>query len=339
MNHCSAVPILLVCAVFLIACPTPPGPQAEEVQPAPNSPTDGPLTLDAFPPEMKLRQPMGGDLDEMVKRGFIRALVSYSKTMYFLDGGQQRGSSYEGLKEFETQVNNKLGLKTLKLHVVIIPVPRDQIFPALKAGLGDMAVGNLTITRARMQLVDFSNPVAKGISEVVITGPGHRKMETLDDLSGQQVHVRRSSSYWDSLVRLNHDFEARSLTPVDVVAAEDFLEDEDLLEMVNAGVIPATVVDSHKAELWRQVFDNITVNSHLKVREGGEIAWALRKDCPKLGALVNEFVAKHQKGTLFGNIMFKRYFKSTKWITNPSAKRDRQRFDAVVDLFDTYGQR
>ena len=351
----TTLPWILACCLVLLSCSAPPGLEADEtpadkappearVEAAADTPPEseadeGPLTLDAYPADTKIGLPFSGDLDEMAERNVIRALVSYSKTMYFLDGGQQRGTSYEGLKEFEKFVNRKFGRKTLKLHVVLIPVPREQIFPALEAGLGDLAVANLTITPNRLETADFSDPVARDVSEIVITGAGQPRPVELSDLSGRQVHVRRSSSYWDSLVDLSVNLMSQGLAPVDVVAAEDFLEDEDLLEMVDAGVIPATVVDSHKADLWQQVFPNMTVHSHLALREGGEIAWAIRKGCPQLRDLTNEFVKKHRQGTLFGNILINRYFKSTKWISNPAATRDRRRFDEVVELFRRYGER
>ena len=41
----------------------------------------------------KVLEPWHGDLDEIVKRGFVRVLVTFSKTNYFLDKATQRGVS------------------------------------------------------------------------------------------------------------------------------------------------------------------------------------------------------------------------------------------------------
>lgn len=70
--------------------------------------------------------------------------------------------------------------------------------------------------------------------------------------------------------------------------------DVTLLEMVNAGLVPTIVVDSHKAHLWAEVSDAIRVHEDLAVRAGGQIAWAFRKDSPQLADVVNEFVATHR---------------------------------------------
>jgi membrane-bound lytic murein transglycosylase MltF len=280
-----------------------------------------------------------GDLDGMVERGFIRALVAYSKTFYFLDGGTQRGAAYEGLVEFEKFLNQKLGRRTLQVHVLIIPVHRDELLPALAQGLGDIAVANLTITPERQRLVDFSVPIGTGVREVVVTGPSSKPLTQIDDLAGRAIHVRRSSSYWESLEKLNEDLGARGLQPAELVPAEEFLEDEDLLEMVNAGLLPSVVVDSHKADFWAEVFDDITVHGDVAVREGAAIGWAFRKNRPQLAELLNEFIPKYRQGTLFGNVILKRYLRDNPWARNSLAQSDRDRFDAMVHLFKEYGTR
>ena len=299
----------------------------------------GPLQLRSISTDFGQLEEWAGDLDGMGERGSIRALVTYSKTFYFLDGGTQRGATYEGLLEFEKYLNQQLGRRTLKVHVLIIPVHRDELLPALAQGLGDIAAANLTITPERQRLVDFSTPVASGVREVVVTGPSSKTLASVDDLAGRSVHVRRSSSYWESLERLNGEFQDRGLEPIELVPAEEFLEDEDLLEMVNAGLLPLAVVDSHKANFWAEVFDDIVVHDDLTIREGAAIGWAFRKDSPQLAETVNGFVRSHKQGTLFGNVILKRYLQDNPWVRNSLAKNDRDRFEGVIHLFEEYGGR
>jgi membrane-bound lytic murein transglycosylase MltF len=295
--------------------------------------------LESFDAEFRLDRQWTGDLDGMVERGVVRALVVYTLGQYFLDGATQRGITYEALTEFEKYLNQRLGRGTVKVPVLIVPVERDEIFPALERGLGDLAAANLTITQSRLEKVDFSSPFLTGVSELVVTGPAAASQPTsLDDLAGSEIHVRRSSSYWRSLEKLNDDFRSRGLKPVDVVPAEDFLQDEDLLEMVNAGLLPAIIVDSHKAQFWSQIFPNITVHEDLAVRTGGEIAWAFRKNSPQLAEVVNAFVAKHKQGTLLGNVVLNRYLKNAGWARNALADEDRGRFASMVGIFKKYGE-
>lgn len=280
-----------------------------------------------------------GDFDGMAKRREIRALVVYSKTFYFLDQGRQRGANYELLKQFEKFVNEKLKTNTLKVRVLFIPVRRDQLIPWLVDGRGDIAVANLTITPQRQKQTDFSDPLATGVKELLITGPAAPAVKNLEDLAGQEIHVRRSSSYYESLMQLNQSFQRDGKPKMNLVLADETFEDEDLLEMVNAGLIPMIVMDSHKAEFWEQIFDHIKVHPDIAVRSGGEIAWAFRKSSPKLKAVVNEFVKDHKKGTLYGNILLKRYLRDTEYVKNAIAQNELEKFEAMVALFKKYAGR
>ena len=284
-------------------------------------------------------EPWIGDFDKMTEKRQIRVLVTYSKTFYFLDRGQQRGITYDLLEEFEKYVNQKLKAKTLKINVVYIPVRRDELIPGLVKGRGDIAVANLTITSQRRKNVDFSNPLMTRVRELLITGSAAPSVASLDDLSGKEIHVRKSSSYYESLVELNASLKKNSKKPVKLIPADDSLEDEDLLEMVNAGLIPMIIMDSHKAQFWTQIFKKIQVHSEISVRTGGEIAWAFRKNSPKLKTVINKFVADHKEGTLIGNMLFKRYLKNTKYVKNSISKQELKKFRAMVKLFKKYAGR
>jgi membrane-bound lytic murein transglycosylase MltF len=280
-----------------------------------------------------------GDFDGMAEKREIRALVVYSKTFYFLDRGRQRGSSYELLKEFEKTVNRKLKDKTLQVRVLFIPVRRDQLIPWLVDGRGDIAAANLTITPQRREQVDFSDPLITGVQELLVTGPAAPTVKNLDDLAGKEIHVRRSSSYYESLTGVNQSFQQAGKPKMNLVLADESLEDEDLLEMVNAGLIPMIVMDSHKARFWEQIFGGIKVHSDIAVRSGGKIGWAFRKNSPKLKAVVNEFVKNHKQGTLLGNILLKRYLRDTKYVKNSIARREMEKFQTMVALFKKYAGR
>ena len=135
---------------------------------------------------------------------------------------------------------------------------------------------------------------------------------------------------------LNERFRAAGTPEVELAAAPDHLEDDDLLEMVNAGLLPMAVIDSHKAEFWVQIFDDIELRHDLAVRTGGQIAWALRKDTPQLRAAVNEFVSKNRRGTLMGNIILNRYLRDTEWVQNAYLDQGLKRFTEMIGLFQQY---
>ena len=280
-----------------------------------------------------------GDFDQMVGRHRIRALVPYSKTFYFLDGPHQRGLTFDLLKEFEEHVNQKLGKKTIQVELIVIPTPRDELIPGLVEGRGDIAAGNLTITDERRKQVDFSKPIYTGVDEIIVTGPDSPNVQTLADLSGKEIHVRKSSSYYESLLQLNARFKKEGRKPVKLVPVDELLEDEDLLEMLNAGLIQMMVIDSHKGQFWIQVFKDLTLHPEIRLRTGGEIAWAIRKNSPGLKNEINQFVATIKKGTLMGNILFKRYLQNTKWARRALNAEGRKRLQENIEFFKKYSDR
>ena len=218
-----------------------------------------------------------GDFDGMVKRRVIRVLTVYSKTLYFIEGGVQRGIAYDSMKRFEDALNRQLKDKSRRIEVAFVPVSREELLPALIAGRGDIVVANLTITPGRRKLVDFTEPWIDDVDEIVVTGPASPRIESLDQLSGRDVFVRRSSSYYEHLVELNARFARQKKAEIKLTAAPESLEDEDLLEMLNGGLIRHAVIDSYKAELWQQIFPKLVVHPDIAVHSGGEIAWAVRK--------------------------------------------------------------
>ena len=277
------------------------------------------------------------DLDSMVRRRAIRVLVPSSRTLYFEDRGRLRGASYEAVEEFERTLNRKLKTGALPIECIMIPVPRDQLISRLAAGRGDLAVGTIQVTPERELRVDFSEPIFRGVREIVVTGPGAPPLRRLDDLAGREVYVRASSSYAENLRRLNERWRTRGIKPVVIRPADENLEDGDILEMVHTGVVPITVTDSATTEVYRSLLPSLHVRNDLELASGGTLAWAMRKGTPRLRAEVNEFVRGHRVGTTFGNIVTRRYFRDTARLRNPTGPEDRRRFDQVVEAFRKYG--
>jgi membrane-bound lytic murein transglycosylase MltF len=289
-----------------------------------------------FIEQWQIDKPWKGDLDGMVERRIIRVLVVHNKMMFFFDKARMRGLTYEAFHEFEKTINKQLKTGTRKIKLVFLPVPRDQLLPWLNEGRGDIVAANLTITDGRQALVDFTNPLLKNVKEVLVSGPSAPVVHSVEDLSGKEVHVRASSSYYQHLMQLNGRFKNEGRPPIKLVEVSEYLEDSDLLEMVNAGLIPMVAVDDHKASFWVQVFDKITVHPGITLNSGGKIAWAIRKDSPKLQKALNDFVKKNKKGTMLGNILFKRYLVNNKWARNALSPKEIKRFQELADLFKKY---
>jgi membrane-bound lytic murein transglycosylase MltF len=343
---------LVVVCVLMSACggsapektAETPAPAAQaSPSPAPDDETLPPAVdpYASLPPEAHsiIMQPFKGDLDEMIKRRVIRAGVAINRTHYFIDKGVQRGIAYDALTLFEDELNKKLNTGLLKVHVAFIPLSRDQMGPALVDGKVDLLAAQLTVTPEREKLVAFSDPTRKNVSEIVVTGPQGPALSGLDDLSGQTVFVRKNSSYAQSVETLNARFKNEGKAPVTIKEAPPTLEDDDILEMVNAGLVPMTVVDDYMAEFWQKIFTKIKPLKTVALRTGGTLAIAVRKDNPKLLKAANDFIKVYGPESMFGKAMDRRYLQNTKYATNATSAEDRKRFQTIVEMFRKYGQK
>ncbi len=284
-------------------------------------------------------KPWVGDFEQMLERRQIRALVVYNKLMYFLDGAKQHGGSYDSLQQLGEFINKKYKLGARKMNIIYVPVTRDKIIQYLNDGIGDIAAANLTITPERLAQVNFSDPLGSGISEVLVTGPNAPEISELADLSGETIHVRKSSSYYTHLNKINDQLKANEMDLIILKLVDENLEDSDLLEMVNAGLLPMVFVDDHKARFWESIFTNLTVREDIHLTVGGSIGWAYRKNSPTFGKILSQYVAANKKGTLIGNTIYNRYLKNNKWVKEAYSANDIEKMTALRDLFQQYGEK
>ena len=285
--------------------------------------------------------PWIGDLDGMVERRVIRVLVPYSRTLYFFDGAEPRGISYEIMRDFETELNRSVARGHLRTEVAFIPTTRDRLIPALEDGQGDVIAANLTITAERSERVAFTTPLGRNVRELLISHADAAVPAGWAELGGQTVMVHGDSSYFEHLLAVNRGLVGRGMPPIKIQEAPGHFETEDILEMVNAGLVDYTIADSYLASLWAQVFDRIRVRPELALSEGNSVAFAVRKTSPELNAVLDEFLAKRRTGTLHGNMLINRYYRNLRFVTNATAEAERARFRELTELFrdnaDEYG--
>jgi len=289
------------------------------------------LTLDQITEGWK------GDLDGMVERRLIRVLTVYSRTLYFVDRGTPRGTAYDQGRLLEDAINQKLGRGNLTIQVQFVPVSRDELVPSLLEGRGDIIMANMTVTPERLQAVDFTAPWIAGVDEIVVTRPDGPVITSTDDLSGREVFVRETSSYYQSLLALNERLVSEGKPAVTLTPAPEELEDEDLMEMANAGLIDVLIVDNYKAWFWQRVWPKLRLYPTVTLRSGGEIAWAIRKNSPGLMSALNAFLAANGRDSLAARMIFRRYLLNTQFVKGANATAAAARFRAVVQMFRKYG--
>jgi membrane-bound lytic murein transglycosylase MltF len=282
-----------------------------------------------------------GDFDGMLDRRAIRIYVPYSRSLYFIDKGRERGISAHLIREFERWLNKKhaaqLGKRPLTVFAVV--ATRDKMLGDLLDGHADVAVGNIKVLDELLKDVDFVAPDDNAASvEILVTGPSAPSIASIDDLSGKTVHVRKVSSYYLSLMALNEHLKKAGKPGVNVVLVPDALEDEDLLEMLNAGILQATVVDDWKAKAWAPVLTKVKVREDIQLRPKIKVGWAIRKGSPKLAAELNEFWAYYTKQAGGATALLRQYASKVKALNNATAAEDRKRFQALIGHFDKYGK-
>jgi membrane-bound lytic murein transglycosylase MltF len=294
---------------------------------------------DALPMLAKMAEPFTGDLDAMVKRRFIRVLTPYSKTGFFVHKGAPRGIVYDTFKQFETDLNLKLKTGKLKVFVVVVPTPSGNLAENLLDGKGDIVAANALITEQRLEQVDFTNPVRTNVSEVIVTGPAGPEISSVEDLSGRVLYTNRAWAYWNDMEELNAKFAKEGKPPLKLMEAPTDLNTEDMLEMVNAGIVPAAPAHDYLASFWTQVLPNLKVNPDARVKTGGQIAWAIRKGNQKLKAELNAFIAKYPEGSAARNMLLASYLKNLKFAKEATSARDWARLANLRNLFQTYGDK
>jgi len=278
-----------------------------------------------------------GDLEEMVKDRRIRALVVINPIGFFYSHGKPKGLTYEMLESLQTYVNKKRRTGTFDVKITFIPLRPDELGSALRSGIGDVIANGVVITPERQRNFAFTIPTKREVTHIVVTGKDRSNAQSMDDLAGVDIYVNPLTAAYDELTKINEARIKTGKSPLSVKAADRNLMEDDLVEMVNAGLVPATVAMEHRASLWVQVLPNIALHRQMIVANDGELAWVMRKQNPELKKLLDEFIEKHGEGTTFGNILLRRYLKNTKWVKDSTSTQEMKKFWEYVGYFKKHG--
>ena len=291
--------VVLAASVALAACAGGGETPAVEIPPASAGPTLIPIpeaTPRPSPAEADMPAilaPATGDLDAITARGYLRVLVTPSRTHFAVVDGLHRGAAVDAGIALEAFLNARRAPAQPPIEVVFVPAPENALVSELVAGRGDVAA-NILFTFERDDQIAFAAPARSGIRELVVTGPGVPPMVSLEDVAGRSIHARKSSDHYASLVRLNEQLARIDKPGCTIVVADESLTDEDLVALVNDGSIPATLVNDYILDVWSGVFASVSVNRDVAVSQDGVQAWAVRKESPALLALVTEFMTTHE---------------------------------------------
>ena len=285
----------------------------------------------------RVAQPLYGDWPEIRKRRVLRVLVPYSRTFFYHENGRTRGISADLLAELELYLNKTLKTGRNPISVLAIPVERDQLLSGLVEGQGDVAVGNLTVTVQREAEVDFVVLPGHQQQEVLVSSPSAPVITDERDLAHRMLAVRRSSSYFSSIEKLNSRLAKAGRPRSEALIVPEALEDEDILEMLNVGLLDFSIVDDWKARLWQSVYPNIRIYPQIVLRERAQTGWAIRKQSPKLAMLLAGFQRDMKKRHLM-ELKFAEYQQRIARLGPVHAISEWQKVKPIHTLFRCYGQ-
>jgi membrane-bound lytic murein transglycosylase F len=256
------------------------------------------------------------DLAKIKEHQVLRVLTRNNASSYFLWRGELQGFEFELARHFAEQ--HKLRLE------MVVPPSHDLLIPWLRQGRGDIIAASISNTDERQQEgIEFSRPY-NTISEIVVS----RSDDTIDNaeqLAGRSVVIRRSSAYWQSLETLQQQGIA-----LELIAAPEESETEDLIAQVASGEIDLTVADSHILDIeltWR---DDVRAAFALGERQHG---WIVRQDNPELLKAINTFHQEEYRG-LFYNVTYDKYFKNSKQILSHIEERADTTENQTLSPFD-----
>lgn len=252
-------------------------------------------------------------LETVLERRSLRVLTSRNAFDFFLHDGRRGGYQYEMARAFVDFLNDRYsersGEGALPIHFELIPVHDDQLIPLLLEGAADLIAARLTITPERASLVRFSEPYRR-VDELLVTHDRTPRIESIDELSGQRVVVRESSSYAESLAELDRELVSAGLDPIEIEYVDEQLETERILELVAARRFPYTVADSMIAELAVRIHPQLRIVDVEPLRRGGRLAWATHPAAASLTQEMNAFLARYEEGSLLGNMAVRKYFEA-----------------------------
>jgi membrane-bound lytic murein transglycosylase MltF len=281
------------------------------------------------------------DFDVMLQRRAIKFYLPYSRSLYFIDKGRERGISADVIREFERWVNRKYAKQLGKRPITVFAVvaTRDKLVADLQSGHADVAVGNVKVLDELLDKIDFAG-LDQNIttSEILVTGPASPAIASIDDLSGKTVHLLKYSSQYLGLKALNERFKREGKPEAKALFVPNALEDEDLLEMLNAGLVQAVVTDDWRAKMWAQVLPKLKVHEDIQLRPKTKMGWAIRKNSPKLAAELNEFHAFYAKQAGGIPALQRQYMNGIKALKNATASGDHKRYLALIEVFNKYGK-
>ena len=276
------------------------------------------------------------DLAEIRRSGVLRVLVNQSRNSSGEIKGEAIGVEYARLRAFEQYLNrNAASGKAITLKIV--PKAKDQLLGALQRGEGDLVAPGELLPLTGMKGISRSRPVVSDVALVLVSRHGGPRYQRLEQLSGRSLALPPGSAAGPALAQLNKQLMERKLAPIVAEWVDPTLAVEDVLEMVQAGVYPATVVEQTIAQRWAKVMPKLRIEQHLSLGEKTSMHWFVRKEASMLRASADRFLKDYDLPDN-QDAAFERVYRRLYKVQYPLDRVGRQRLEKVRPTLQRYAE-
>ncbi|SDS44583.1 MltF family protein [Pseudomonas oryzae] len=291
----------------------------------------GLLGLLPLPAQARLAGPPEGwsaaesvrDLAAIRASGQLRVLVNQSRHSSGMVRGEAIGVEYHRLRAFE-QYLNRTARDGREVRLRLIPLPKEQLLPALLRGEGDLVAPGELLPVRRGMAVRASAPIQHDVPLVVVARQGNRRYQRLEQLAGRSLALPAGSAAREALQRLN----AGLKTPIVADWQDPTLAVEDVLEMVQAGILPMTAVELPIAERWAKVMPKLRIDRHLVLAQKDDLSWYVHRAAPSLRAGIDLFLREYRPPADQDQVLQRVYRRLYK-VRQPLGPTERQRLERV----------
>ncbi|PRY89193.1 transglycosylase SLT domain-containing protein [Mongoliibacter ruber] len=238
--------------------------------------------------------PVPLDLEEIVKRGYIRAIVDNSSTSYYIYRGRRMGYEFEMLRNFASNLG-------VRLHL-IVKSDIDEAFYLLNKGKADIIAMNLEVTEERQKFAQFTEPLGQ-MGTVLVQRKQPSKIDSVEKLENKVIHIRKDAVYKAQLCEL------QKAHGISFSVLEEKGDSENFVQKVVKKEIDYTIVDRVVGLVNATYYDNLDVS--LEISPKSDVAWAVRTNAPDLQKSINEWIGQKNKSGYI-NMMYAKYFQNSK---------------------------
>lgn len=296
----------------------------------------GPALAGLAGPQPHAPAPQVRDLEQIRSSKVLRVLVNQSRNSSGEVKGEPVGIEYYRLRSFEHYLNARLE-DGQRIELKIIPRAKEQLLGALQRGEGDLAAPGELLDPSVVGHVGESAPVRDQVALILVGRKGERRFSRPEQLSGRTVALTSASAAGAAIAQINQRLALRKRPPIKIEWVDSTLAVEDVLEMVQAGIYPLTVVEQPIAQRWARVMPRLRLDTRVQLGKPQPMRWYVRKDATLLLGAVDRFLQGYRAP---GNqdAAFERIYRHQYRVHNPLARKDRQRLASLRPVLQKHGQ-